>query len=165
MYGKVYGKQDKEAEVERSVMSDMRRLATLYLKYVEECSRFGVSVCDSRDMLRRATYNQLHEAVVTYTTDSRDEIKTGLKNALYYLIKNFSKVIKGYYLVQCKDDQAAEIDKFVTVFEHNKLILFADAKYAINKNRQINLRKPCRLPDEEDVAKLHKYTIKRVQEL
>lgn len=67
--------------------------------------------------------------------------------------------------VKHDDDKASEIDKFVTVFQLNYKNVFADATYALNRNRQIKLRRPQELPADEDVKKLKDYTVQRMNEL
>lgn len=51
------------------------------------------------------------------------------------------------------DEKASEIDMFCEVFQLNKDFIFGDATYALNRNRQENLRKPEALPLEADLKK------------
>ena len=55
-----------------------------------------------------------------------------------------------------------EIDRFITVLELNHSFLFGDATYAINKNRQVKLRKPDELPLDEDMQKLRAYAVEEI---
>ncbi|XP_070181181.1 uncharacterized protein [Littorina saxatilis] len=63
------------------------------------------------------------------------------------------------------DEAAAEVDKFIAVLELNKDFLFGDATYAINKNRQVKLRKPEEMPLEVDMEKLRTHTVDEVEVL
>ena len=88
-----------------------------------------------------------------------------LKAAYYYLLKKFAKVVKASFLVKDDDEKAAEIDKFLEVLALNQHIVFGNATYVLNKNRQSRLRRPESLPSEEDVAKLKACTVNRIQKL
>lgn len=110
-------------------------------------------------MLKRNNFNTLAEAVEAYTAKDETDLKPGLKIGLYYLLKTALKIVKVTYLTQSKDDDAAEIDKFVSVLELNHDYLFGDATYAINKNRQTLLRKPQEMPLEDDVCKIREHSI------
>ena len=92
-------------------------------------------------------------------------IKAGLKQNLYYLIKRAAKVLKGTFLTQKKDNEADEIDKFVSILEMLEDYIFGDATYELNKNRNIRLRKPSELPDEEDVTQFREYVMNKMKEL
>ena len=92
-------------------------------------------------------------------------MKPGLKSALYYLLRKFASIIKGTRLMENNDAAAAEIDKFLDVLALNKKLLFGDATYILNRNRQMNLRRPQALPSESDVTLLKTYTLDRISTL
>ena len=163
MYEKIHAKQDKVYEVKRSVMSDMRRLATLFLKFSSVCQD-NVPALTSSDMLTRNKFESLLVAIKELTYED-GQLKAGLKTAYYYLLKKFAKVVKASFLVRDDDEKAAEIDKFLEVLALNQHIVFGDATYVLNQNRQSRLRRPESLPSEEDVTKLKAYTVNRIQEL
>ena len=48
-YDKICRKTDKRTEVKKSVMSDMRRIAILYLKFREKCSAEEAVMVQSTD--------------------------------------------------------------------------------------------------------------------
>ncbi|XP_033110648.1 uncharacterized protein LOC117111761 [Anneissia japonica] len=94
LYTKMKRKQDKHVEVQKSVMSDMRKVATLYLEFKNLKDEYELTA-DAGEMLVRKNFNYLHEAVdkVTSCTDKEDmkgrpnsQIKAGLKISLLYLI-------------------------------------------------------------------------------
>lgn len=72
-------------------------------------------------------------------------------------------MIKATHLAGEGDEAAAEVDKFIAVLELNKDFLFGDATYAINKNRQVKLRKPEEMPLEVDMEKLRTHTVDEVE--
>ncbi|XP_071823328.1 uncharacterized protein [Apostichopus japonicus] len=152
-------KEDKKTEVRKHVMSDMRRLASLYRCFKEQHEIHGTGPLESgtaRDMFQRGNFNCLTEAISSYSGES-NELKSGLKIALYYLLKKSCKIVKATHLVEGQDACAEEIDQFVATLELNRNYLFDDAKYQGNKNSQANLRNPAALPLEEAVKKLRNY--------
>ena len=119
-----------------------------------------------RDMVRRTHFSALHSAILK-STDATEEtkFKAGLKISLYYLLKKLSKVIKSNLLVEQKDDEAAEVDRFGDILSMNYNFIFGDAMYTNAKNREVKLRRPENLPQDEDVELVRRYTINRMDEL
>ena len=68
-------------------------------------------------------------------------------------------------LIECKDDQAEHVQKFLDVLDMKKHFIFGDADYVIDKNRQRNLRKPTNLPAEDKIAQVKDHTIKEIAKL
>lgn len=160
MFDNSKGKRDKKNEVRKA---DMRRLARLFVQFRHQFKGNELPA-SSLEMLQQTNFHQLEAAVETYTQSDESEksLKAGLKVGLYYLLKRFAKVCKGIHLINDKDDKAAEVDKFVEVLELNYHSLFGDAMYALNRNRQVKLRRPEALPCEEDVSKLRQYIVDRI---
>ena len=150
-------KGDKAAEVLRSVRGDMRRLANCYniFKQLD-----GIhSLYNSLDMFNRSNFEQLSEAIELYTKREDLSLKAGLKQNLYYLIKKSATLVQYSFYSRKKDDEAAEISKFIQSFKGWQDYLFGDATYHLNKKRQINLRKPSRLPQEDDLLIVKNHVI------
>ena len=116
-------------------------------------------------MLCRRNFVVLVDAIESYTRSDTDEVKSGLKINLYYLIRKMVKIQKGTYLMNDCDEMAAELDKFQEVLSLNYNLVFSDATYNLNRRRQIKLRRPEELPSEDDVAKLKEYTIQQTEKL
>jgi len=166
LYDKLHAKQDKKMELKRSVMSDMRRLSTLFSHFQRKMQATGTHIVDFVDMYDRRNFLQLEAAIRHYTaSDNESNMKAGLKLSLYYLIKRTAKIVKIMYLIKDDDDKASAVDKFIDLFTDNYNLLFSDAVYHINKNRQQKLRRPQELPQDEEVAKLRKYTVGRIRDL
>jgi hypothetical protein len=161
LYEKLKRKKDKQAEVKKSVMTDMRRIAALYTEFKSRANT-PPTLVGSEDMLIRRNFSVLTESIFAYTLTDTEETKAGLKNALFYLIKKFAKIQKAVSLMNDNDQNAAEIDKFLEVLSLNGNFIFGDATYTLNRNRQTKLRKPDKLPLEEDVEKIRKYTVERI---
>ncbi|KAJ8018484.1 hypothetical protein HOLleu_43501 [Holothuria leucospilota] len=167
LWDKGRNKEDKKLEVRKSVMSDMRRLGSLYQCFKEQHVIHGTSslkIGTARDMFQRGNFDCLSEAISAYTEDGC-ELKSGLKIGLYYLLKKACKIVKATHLVQRQDGEASEIDSFVAILELNQNFLFGDAAYQINKNRQASLRKPAALPLEEDVTKLRNFILSVIKNM
>ena len=173
LYDKMKAKKDKVKEVRNSVRMDMRRIGRLYMHFRELLEQEGTpltSADDSSSMLCRAHYSTLEEAVRKCTTnpdvtDESESLKAGLKNALYYLLKNMARIVRATRLVKGEDDKANEINKFTEVLALNKNITFGDAVYKTNQRRHKKLRRPDNLPRESDVRLLRDYTLKRIAEI
>ena len=48
---------------------------------------------------------------------------------------------------------------------YSRTIFFGDATYELNKNKNVRLRKPSQLPDEDDVKTVRDHVMKRMKEL
>ena len=121
LYYKMKAKEDKKTEVKRSVMSDMRRLATLFVQFRDECKRLipDRSV-DVKDVINQDEFPSLESASVHVTSCSdQTPIKLGLKLGLYYLLKKLAKVINIDYLVKKQEEMSLEVDKFTEVLGLN----------------------------------------------
>ena len=171
-------KQSQQAEVRKSVMSDMRRLANLYLHMKASEETLGKLPTDDGnigDIFKRNNFRHLEEALNTCTTvedsDSTKDgrsLKAGLKMGLYYLLKASSKILKGLNLIEDNDEgdrKAEEIDKFISVLELNYNMIFGDAMYALHQSRQDKLRRPESAPNEDDVRRVRDYTAAQIRQL
>ena len=179
LYTKVKARVDKKTEVRRSVMSDMRRLAALYVHFQNVIEREHMSPASIRstdcmqpqatvkDMFNRRNYEALAEACRTYTSrnDGDSTEKSGLMISLYYLILKAAKIVRVHYLT--KEDSAAAntVAEFLEVLAYNKNDLIGGAIYANNKNRQTRLRRPQQMPQHEDLQALRTYTINRMKSI
>ena len=162
LYDKMKKKQDKKMEVRKSVMTDMRRIASLYQHF---CSEPGVQVQHKNaiDMFMRKNFRCFEQAIEKYTSDE-GKTKAGLKNALYFLIQKMAKIILGAFWIEEDDAMAKEVENFQRVLEVHHDLIFGDAVYHLTQNRQKKLRRPDNLPDDEDVQKLRKYTIEAIKQ-
>jgi len=161
LYDKLKKRNDKKVEVKKSVRTDMRRLAQLYVAFREKHA-----AAKPEDMLVRSNFRLLDQAIESCTdVNDEGEEKAGLKVALFYLLKKTAKILKATYLMNDDDDKAAEIDKFVHVLALNENVLFGSAVYALNQRRQTRLRRPAQLPTDNDVQQLRQFTVTRLQSI
>ena len=145
------GKVDKLVEIKKSVMTEMRLLSKLCIVFAEAAPGSNIS---AKDMFVRTNFNVLEVAIEQVTLTESSVLKHGVKNGLYYLLKNSANIVMSSYLGVGDDNQAAEVEKFIHYLELNRDTVFADAVYAINKSRQERLRMPEQRADETQVIAL-----------
>ena len=157
-FWKVKSKEDKSMEVYKGVRGEMRCLAKCYNIFLKE---EGVkhTYKNSLDMFSRTNFEQLSNVIEKIST-KKDGIKAGLKQNLYYLIKKSATVMQYFFYAEKRDAEADELNKFINVFKCWQSYLFGDAIYALQKNKQVNLRKPLKLPLEEDLSIVRNHLIK-----
>nr|XP_054761399.1 uncharacterized protein LOC129267799 [Lytechinus pictus] len=165
-------KPDKKTEVRKSVMTDMRRLARLYLTLISVQDNIGpllVKAGNVSDLMQRSNFQHLEVAVQQYT-ERREEgeglgVKAGLKLGVFYLLKSSSKILKAMYLMDDKDNEADQIDRFTAVLDLQHNQIFGDATYHLNKRREEKLRRPSGQPLEADIKAVRDYTTSRITKL
>ena len=130
--------EDKNTEVRKSVMTDMRRLCSLFVDFKDVWTQQKKSSAmpEIKDMFKRTNFPVLEETIFNNSSDN-GKVKPGLKIALAYVLKTASKIMKASFLMDDKDEEAAEIDKFVAVLNLNHNYVFGDAQYLLQKGRQI----------------------------
>ena len=157
--------KDKKQERRTSVKSNMRRLGVLYHCFKQKCHDSSVDTSSAIDMLKRKNFKILEDTIYSLTTENGEKVKNGLKVGLGYVIRKVCKYLHGEYLIQEKDADAAEIDRFLAVLNYHWGSLFGDAEYANVIKRQEILRKPQNLPDEKDIKTLRDFTVKKIKDL
>ncbi|XP_065667007.1 uncharacterized protein LOC136087619 [Hydra vulgaris] len=164
MFEKEKSNKDKIRVARNSVRNSMRQLAYLYDIF---CQQDNVVMLHKNlsDMFLRQNFMSFKESVEIYTTKDSVNIKAGLKQNLLFLIVKALKIIKGIYYTECKDKDATQIDEFNSVFNMWKDCIFRDASISLLKNKQTILRKPAKLPADEDVKMFRDYVISRMETL
>ncbi|XP_071500912.1 uncharacterized protein [Diadema antillarum] len=172
LWNKQKKKMDKRAGVRKSVMTDMRRLAGLYLALKDTQEKLGplpVHAQNVSDLMQRSNFRHLEEAIEKFT--EREEstegggIKAGLKVGLFYLLKSSSKILKATFLMADQDGEAEQIDRFIAVLDLQYNNVFGDATYHLNRNREEKLRKPSGQSLESDIKVIREYTTTKISEL
>jgi hypothetical protein len=158
---------EKRAEKRKSLMSNLRRLGHLFLEFkkimLEKNPNLAFNSC--REMFKRDNILGIQSAINSMTTDSENVIKSGLKVSLRYLISDVCRVMKAYFLFTRQDDEAEEMNKFIDVLQVYWPSFFATAEESVLKKRQSHLRRPSRLPKEEDVETLKIFTKEIIENL
>ena len=147
-------------------MTEMRQLGSLYMDFrkIWRQQKENSDVPEIKAMFKRGNFGVLEAAIISNSSD-KDTIKPGLKLAHSYVLKTAAKILKASYLMDDKDAEATEIDKFVDILNLNHNYIFGDAEYLLQKGRKVKLRKPQRLPQEGDVQRVRTYTIESVKRL
>lgn len=96
----------------------MRRLGTLYNCFKQKCHDSSVDTSLAFDMFKRKNFKIMEETIMSLTIDSDGQVKTGLKVGLGYILRKVCKYLHGEYLIQWKDADAAEIDRFLAVLNY-----------------------------------------------
>ncbi|KAL3886555.1 hypothetical protein ACJMK2_026540 [Sinanodonta woodiana] len=111
-------------------------------------------------MFNREKFSSLKIAIYKITDKEDSSIKYGFKENIYYLLMTSAEILKGEALQGKQGEvKAMEFDYFVSVLKLNRRTVFGDARYMITQSRQERLRLPNRLPEDEPVEKLRKYTL------
>jgi len=158
--------KSKGQEVRKSVMKEMRQLGSVLIEFKAQAKEDNLDLT-SFDLLNRKHMKYLAAAVIKLSTNSESEedIKAGTKLAIGNVIKETAKVMKVFYLEKEEDEKGKEVDNFVTVFNLKWPSLFADAQYKVLMERQKRLRKPARLPEEEEIKKLKEYMVPEMERI
>jgi len=166
IYMKVRARADKQLEVKRSVMADMRRLTHMFCRFrsvasSKYSSRFPANVEVSvLDMFKRENFEILELAYADYTEmrDGEDRReKSGLALSVYYLLVKAAKIVKVFHLKNNDDARAVQTGDFLDVLHSCKHELIGGAIYNTNKKRQTKLRRVESLPLLSEVQKLKAY--------
>ncbi|KAL3848008.1 hypothetical protein ACJMK2_018893, partial [Sinanodonta woodiana] len=141
----------------KSVCSDIRTLGRLHVEF----KSFEKNECiESVQMFNREKFSSLKIAIYKITDKEDHSIKYGFKENIYYLLMTSAEILKGEALQGKQGEvKAMEFDYFVSVLKLNRRTVFGDARYMITQSRQERLRLPNRLPEDEPVEKLRKYTL------
>ncbi|MCG7875156.1 MAG: hypothetical protein N0C90_02355 [Candidatus Thiodiazotropha endolucinida] len=157
--------KDKQAERRATLKTKMRRLGTLFACFKRKCHAASVAVSSANDMFKRKNFTFLEDTIYTLTTENGDKVKNGLKIGFGYVLKSVCKYLHGEYLIQGKDAEATEMNRFLAVLNYHWASIFGDAEYANTIKRQEVLRKPQKLPKEQDIKTLRDYTLTKFQDL
>ncbi|XP_047142838.1 uncharacterized protein LOC124817086 [Hydra vulgaris] len=122
----------------------MRRLAHCYTLFLKQ-EGIKQKHNNSLDMFNRVNIDMLSNVIEVYTKKDDVDIKAGLK-------QNF----KGM------DAEAEDVQKFIYTLNWQEY-LFGDATYKLNIRSQVNLRKPAKLPREQDLLILRNYILETMK--
>ena len=163
-YRRIRRKWDKAVQVRKTVRIEMRRLGNLYLIFTKQQNIIEKKK-EAHDMFLRCNFEALRDAIDIYSVTSEGKLKPGLKQNLLFLLKRSAKALKAILMSNSEDDEAREIESFVQVLELWEDFVFGDAQYELNKRRQINLRRPENLPNEDDVQLVRQTVIASMKSL
>ena len=64
------------------------------------------------DMFFRHNFHYLTDAIDVYTVKETNELKEGLRQNIFHIIKKGSKIMQNHFYIKDKDEIAKEIDFF-----------------------------------------------------
>jgi len=153
-------KNDNEIGSSDSVRKDMRLLASLY-KYFLACKP-NTFFDNCKDIFDLRNFGYFREAITNYCGEGSD-LKSGLKHNLLYVIISAAKTLKAVAYTEDRNDEAASIEKFLSVLNLWKATLFGDAVLQLKRNVETKARRPEQLPIEDDVQRFRDYSVNKVK--
>lgn len=113
LYLKDKSRVDKQMEVKKSVMADMRCLARIF----HNAKLKSDDIDSVGDMFKRENFSSLREAIEDITTEDC-KLKYGLKTSIYYLLHKSAKVLEGRALETTNGESVAtEMRHFQTILK------------------------------------------------
>ncbi|XP_057297360.1 uncharacterized protein LOC130627280 [Hydractinia symbiolongicarpus] len=163
-YARVKRKKDKRVQVRKTIKSEVRIIGHIYDRALQQ-KQFNCAFNNSLDIFKRDNFSCLRLAIEKYTSAEDDTIKPGLKQNIYYILKRSSKILRALMISQNKTDVAQEIQNFIDLLDLWKYLIFGDAIYETNKRREVFLRKPAQLPNENDMKIMRTHILDRIETL
>ena len=113
------GKIDKEFQVRKSVMADMRGLSELFIEFQDCMTSTGKGmVSDAQEIFKKDNWDELREAI-----DKVTKKKYGKKNGLYYLLLRSADILQGHYLfVSGAEKVRSSILDFIAALKSQKML-------------------------------------------
>lgn len=133
----------------------------MFLTFQSKVPATSSSVVDN--MCQRKFFNELESSIEEITSKGDD--KKGLKLGLRYLIPTTAKILEARFFIEGKDDVTSEIENFLRVFKLKQTYIFGDVEYKANNSRQVKLRKPAEIPDDEDLTTFRNYILAELNRL
>jgi hypothetical protein len=162
-YNKNKHKKSKIETVRKTSRAEMRLLANIYMtskSYQGFVSNNGSIL----DLFCRDNFYCLTDAVQELS-EADGEMKAGLRHTAYYLIIKSCKRLRDRFFIEKKEELSKEIDSFLRSVKSCEDIFLSSAQYLLEMARLKKTRKPCQLPLEQDIEKLHKYIMSRIEDL
>ena len=161
-------KTDKETGTRISVRTHVRLMAHLYLylcSFYEKQSEVTLKhrLDNAADIYRREVTTILDKAVSAVTEKKKtDEVpgasitdqKSELKVYILNLLKRIAHLLMGYFLMKNEDIRLQRVSDFLTVLKLYENEMFRDAYFDLNYRKNVALRKPIKLPKDDDARLL-----------
>ena len=157
--------QGKKDKVRKTVMSDMRELARLFLKFQEtsknEDEHTSVTV---ENMFERKFIKVLVDSIESLCKrdGNNQKEKYGLKMHINAIFQRSIKALKGIYSMNMQDKQYEELIKFQTAYNFMSPQLFAQARQECLSKSMDSARRPSHLPLENELTKLKEFISKEI---
>ncbi|XP_057296732.1 uncharacterized protein LOC130625649 [Hydractinia symbiolongicarpus] len=163
-YNKNKHKKSKIATVRKTARSEMRLLAQMYKAAISFAGFMGTNG-NVIDLFCRENFHHLCDAVEMITQRETGKMKAGLRHKAYYLIIKSCKRLRDRFFIEKKENLSNEIDSFLKSVKSSEDTFLTSAQYLLENEKLRKTRKPCQLPLEEDIKKLHAFTLNRIKHL
>lgn len=164
-FHKVLARTEKKDSLREKLMGDMRRLAALLLLCKKKAKPQGKTISSCDDMLNISNIEFVQEALLEMTKKEDGSLKSGLCCNLGFLLKKVCSVLKAHFLWKDDTAKAMQFDKFHSVLNLFWHRWFSEAQYDVQKARQLRLRKPKRLPNNEAISELRNYNVTSIKQI
>lgn len=164
-FRRMVSRKDKSQQQRTSIMRSMRQLANLFLMFKGEAEKENVTVESFLDLFDTDNFQYLMDSINLLTAKEDGGLKAGAKKNLGHLLNNVIENLRGKLIWEKKFNEIPKLDNFVALFKFFKWEIFDDAEYNCIKNRQEELRRPKKLPEEDDVQKIRDYILERMQNM
>lgn len=164
-FRRVQSKVDKSQSHRKTIMREMRQTANLFFCFKEVAEQDNKSVTSTLDFFDTNNFQCFMDAINVLTSREEGGQKSGAKKNLGHLINNIIRYYKGKCIWERDEAKLKEADYFERLLKHFAGEIFEGAQYNCVKNRQLELRRPKHLPDEEDCFKLRNYTLDVIRAL
>lgn len=146
-----------------SVRRQMRSLAHLYAVFLNY-EGIEMQYSNARDMFTTKNFGKLREAIKVYCQNG-DDLKAGLKHNLHFTLIAAAKILKAIAYTQDEVGESKVFEKFLSVIDLYKDVIFGDAALKLKRNVDTKIRKPQELPLEAEVTTFRDYTQKNITTL
>ena len=164
-YRSVVTQKDKVQQKLTTIKQNMRTLAKRFMYCKAEATGDNEVITSSLDMFKCGYFQYFRDAINIMFVKEDGGQKSGAKKNLSHLLNNVLKHLKGKLTWEKKKEQLEEVKEFEALLKYFWPELFHTAEYNCLKRRQEELRRPKRLPREDDVKKLRDYSVVEIQKL
>ena len=114
MFEKINKNPDKIQKTAKSARKEMRALANLYKIFLTQEPPAPLSKFNNcKDLFHLQNFDQLRQSIYTYTRKENDDVKSGLKINLKYIIINAAEIYKATGYLQSNEEEASLFEKFL----------------------------------------------------
>ena len=152
----------KMNEIKKTVMSEMRELARLFVTF----QSLTENTVTTEDMFTRKHLPNLREAIEKMVEPSfQGKEKYGLKLNINAIIQRTIKSLKGFYTETQQDDKYEELGKFQMAYSFRSHEIFSGARFQCLSQTLNKSRKPDQLPNENELKMLKDFISSEISQI
>jgi hypothetical protein len=150
--------ESKSDEIRKSVMSEMRELARLYLAFKSQATE----PLTTEDMFSRKHKDKLFAAIEAVTEKPDGDEKYGLKLQINAIMLRAMKCLRGFYNDSMQDEKAQELERFQQAYTYHVPEMYGRARYKTILNSLDKARCPEKLPLKSELQKLRLFMLSEI---